>query len=45
MLDGPNTGRWVPEIIAENDPNDESYYPYMNGQFVLKTQLLDFQKL
>ena len=33
-LIGPSTQRWVPEIIAANDPDDISYYPYMNGQTV-----------
>ena len=42
MLDGPSTGRWVPEIIANNDPNDQSYYPYMNGQFVFKNAVTRF---
>ena len=42
MLDGPSTGRWVPEIIANNDPNDQSYYPYMNGQFVFKNAVKRF---
>ena len=45
MLDGPNTGRWVPEIIAENDPNDESYYPHMNGQFVFKNAVIRFSEV
>ena len=45
MLDGPNTGRWVPEIIAENDPNDESYYPHMNGQFVFKNAVTRFSEV
>ena len=45
MLDGPNTGRWVPEILAENDPNDESYYPYMNGQFVFKNAVNRFSEV
>lgn len=45
MLDGPNTGRWVPEIIAENDPNDESYYPYMNGKFVFKNAVTRFSEV
>lgn len=36
VLEGPSTGRWVPEIIEKNDPDDISYYPYMNGQFVFK---------
>ena len=31
----PGVGtKWVPEILAENDPDDVSYYPNMNGQFV-----------
>ena len=45
MLDGPNTGRWVPEILKENDPNDESYYPYMNGQFVFKNAVVRFSEV
>ena len=45
MLDGPNTGRWVPEIIAANDPYDESYYPYMNGQFVFKNAVTRFSEV
>jgi 3-oxoacyl-[acyl-carrier-protein] synthase-3 len=36
VLEGPSTGHWVPEILEKNDPNDVSYYPYMNGQFVFK---------
>ena len=35
-LIGPSTSRWVPEIMEANDPDDISYYPYMNGQFVFK---------
>ena len=45
MLDGPNTSRWVPEIIAANDPDDESYYPYMNGQFVFKNAVTRFSEV
>ena len=26
MLDGPATGRWVPEILAENNPDDVKNY-------------------
>ena len=44
-LIGPNTGRWVPEIIAENDPEDISYYPYMNGQFVFKNAIIRFTEV
>ncbi len=45
MMDGPHTGRWVPEIIAENDPEDISYYPYMNGQFVFKNAIVRFTEV
>lgn len=44
MLEGPNTGRWVPEILAENDPEDQSYYPQMNGQFVFKHAITRFSE-
>lgn len=45
MLDAPNTGRWVPEILAENDPEDQSYYPYMNGQFIFKNAVTRFSEV
>ncbi|MBT4246433.1 MAG: ketoacyl-ACP synthase III [Flavobacteriaceae bacterium] len=45
MLDAPHTGRWVPEILAENDPEDQSYYPYMNGQFVFKNAVIRFSEV
>ncbi len=45
MLDGPTTARWVPEIISENDPEDESYYPYMNGQLVFKNAVNRFSEV
>ncbi|HIF84610.1 MAG TPA: ketoacyl-ACP synthase III [Flavobacteriaceae bacterium] len=45
MLDAPNTGRWVPEILAENDSEDQSYYPYMNGQFVFKNAVIRFSEV
>lgn len=44
-LIGPNTGRWVPEIIAENKPDDISYYPNMNGQFVFKNAVVRFAEV
>ena len=44
VLEGPSTGRWVPEILANNDPNDLSYYPYMNGQFVFKHAVTRFSE-
>jgi len=44
-LIGPNTGRWVPEILTANDPDDISYYPYMNGQFVFKNAVVRFAEV
>jgi len=44
-LIGPNTGRWVPEIMEANDPEDISYYPYMNGQFVFKNAVVRFAEV
>ena len=44
VLEGPSTARWVPEILENNDPNDTSYYPYMNGQFVFKHAVTRFSE-
>ena len=44
-LIGPSTMRWVPEIIDANDPLDESYYPYMNGQVVFKHAVVRFSEV
>jgi 3-oxoacyl-[acyl-carrier-protein] synthase-3 len=30
-------GRWVTDIIADNDPDDESYFPYMNANSFSRT--------
>jgi 3-oxoacyl-[acyl-carrier-protein] synthase-3 len=38
-------GRWVTDILAENNPNDESYFPYMNGQFVFKNAVVRFAEV
>ncbi len=37
--------RWVSDIIADNDPNDESYLPHMNGQFVFKNAVVRFSEV
>ena len=37
--------RWVTDIIKENNPDDESYYPYMNGQFVFKNAVTRFSEV
>jgi 3-oxoacyl-[acyl-carrier-protein] synthase-3 len=44
-LIGPSTNRWVPEIIEANDPEDLSYYPYMNGQVVFKNAVVRFSEV
>ncbi|MCG1037017.1 3-oxoacyl-ACP synthase III family protein [Polaribacter sargassicola] len=41
---GPSTGKWVPEILEKNDPDDVSYFPYMNGQFVFKHAVTRFSE-
>jgi len=39
-------GRWVTDILADKDPeNDESYLPYMNGQFVFKNAVVRFAEV
>ena len=38
-------GRWVTDIIADNNPDDESYYPYMNGQLVFKNAVVRFSEV
>lgn len=42
---GPATSRWVDQIMEENDPDDLSYYPYMNGNFVFKHAVTRFQEV
>lgn len=45
-LIAPGMGkRWVTDIVRDNDPNDESYYPYMNGQFVFKNAVVRFAEV
>ena len=45
-LIAPGMGkRWVTDIIADNNPDDESYYPYMNGQFVFKNAVVRFSEV
>ena len=39
---GPNTAHWVDKILDEVDPEDLSYYPYMNGNFVFKHAVTRF---
>ncbi len=45
-LIAPGIGkRWVTDILADNDPDDVSYYPYMNGQFVFKNAVVRFAEV
>ncbi len=46
VVKAPGMGtRWVTDIIFENDPSDESYFPYMNGQFVFKNAVVRFSEV
>jgi len=38
-------GRWVTDILADNDPEDDSYFGYMNGQFVFKNAVVRFAEV
>lgn len=44
-LIGPATNRWVNKIMEANDPEDTSYYPYMNGNFVFKHAVTRFAEV
>ena len=37
--------RWIDEILKDNDPEDVSYYPYMNGTFVFKNAVVRFSEV
>jgi len=44
--EAPGMGsRWVTDIITDNDPEDFSYRPYMNGQFVFKHAVRRFSEV
>ena len=38
-------GRWVNDILKDNNPDDESYFPVMNGQFVFKHAVVRFSEV
>ena len=38
-------GRWVTDILADSNADDESYFPYMNGQFVFKNAVQRFSEV
>lgn len=45
-LIAPGVGeKWVPEIIKENNPDDTSFYPQMNGQLVFKNAVVRFSEV
>ena len=45
-LIAPGMGkRWVTDIIKDNNSEDESYYPHMNGQFVFKNAVIRFSEV
>ncbi|MBS9774122.1 MAG: ketoacyl-ACP synthase III [Tenacibaculum sp.] len=44
-IENPSTNKWIPEFIKENNHDDVSYYPYMNGQFVFKHAVVRFSEV
>lgn len=46
VVKAPGMGtRWVTDIIAENNPDDDSFFPYMNGPFVFKNAVVRFSEV
>ncbi len=43
VMEGPSIAHWVPEIL--DNPDDISYYPYMNGTFVFKNAVVRFSQV
>jgi 3-oxoacyl-[acyl-carrier-protein] synthase-3 len=41
----PSIRNWVPKIVEENDLEDTSYFPYMNGTFVFKHAVVRFSEV
>ena len=41
---GPSTSHWVDKLIEEQNPDDTSYYPHMNGQYVFKHAVVRFSE-
>lgn len=37
--------RWVTDILKDDDKDDTSYFPYMNGQFVFKNAVVRFSEV
>jgi len=45
ILESPATIHWLPKIIEANDPDDISYFPHMNGNFVFKHAVVRFTEV
>ena len=46
VVKAPGMGtRWVTDILKDDDADDESYFPYMNGQFVFKNAVVRFSEV
>jgi len=43
VVASPSIKKWVPELIA--NPDDLSYYPYMDGTFVFKNAVVRFSEV
>ena len=41
----PSIRNWIPKILKENDLDDTSYFPYMNGTFVFKHAVVRFSEV
>ncbi len=43
IVESPSIRNWVPELMA--NPDDISYFPYMDGQFVFKNAVVRFSEV
>lgn len=45
ILNPGTSQKWVNELVAENNPEDTSYFPIMNGQLVFKNAVTRFSEV
>jgi len=43
VVESPSIAHWVPQL--KSDPDDLSYFPYMNGTFVFKNAVIRFSEV
>jgi len=44
IMEAPSSKHWIPKILEANDPDDESYFPHMDGQLIFKNAVVRFSE-